>query len=303
MNRNLAKVLVAVGAAALVIPFAAGCMSPTTRAVAPATPARCSSRPKPPEVEAQQLAATPAGQAAPAARGRGADDADDAGDLHARRRPTASGTDDYRCFLLDPRLDQDVWLTGSNVLPGNPEVVHHVILFKIAAGRGRRGRGQGRRRRRPGLDLLRRHRAGRGVPEPRRRQLAGRLGARWRRDQDVQDGYGVKLEAGSRIVMQVHYNLLKGAAPDESSAQLRWMPGDTDLTPLHTFLMPAPVELPVPGRPRRRPALRPRRRRGRREDALRRPPGNTNTLLHLLCGTDIVASRDHDLHPHDQPRR
>ncbi len=24
-----------------------------------------------------------------------------------------------------------MWLTGSNVLPGNPNVVHHVILFKI----------------------------------------------------------------------------------------------------------------------------------------------------------------------------
>ena len=37
-------------------------------------------------------------------------------------------------------------------------------------------------------------------------------------------------QAGSRIVMQVHYNLLKGAAPDVSSTQLRWMDGDRDLT-------------------------------------------------------------------------
>ena len=34
--------------------------------------------------------------------------------------PTGKGTDDYRCFLLDPRLTEDAWLTGTNVLPGNP---------------------------------------------------------------------------------------------------------------------------------------------------------------------------------------
>ena len=45
--------------------------------------------------------------------------------------PYGTGTDDYRCFLLDPELDQDTWLTGTQVLPGNPDVVHHVILFQV----------------------------------------------------------------------------------------------------------------------------------------------------------------------------
>ncbi|HEY7718576.1 MAG TPA: hypothetical protein VH915_07430, partial [Pedococcus sp.] len=45
--------------------------------------------------------------------------------------PYGTGTDDYRCFLLDPELDRDTWLTGTHVLPGNPEVVHHVILFQV----------------------------------------------------------------------------------------------------------------------------------------------------------------------------
>ena len=45
--------------------------------------------------------------------------------------PYGTGTDDYRCFLLDPELDRDAWLTGTQVLPGNPDVVHHVILFQV----------------------------------------------------------------------------------------------------------------------------------------------------------------------------
>ena len=66
--------------------------------------------------------------------------------------PYGTGTDDYRCFLLDPELDKDAWLTGTQVLPGNPDVVHHVILFQVPprAGRRRRGQGRGRGRTRAG---------------------------------------------------------------------------------------------------------------------------------------------------------
>ncbi len=58
--------------------------------------------------------------------------------------PYDVGTDDYRCFLLDPELEKDSWLTGTHVLPGNPDVVHHVILFQVPPGQVDGGRGQGR---------------------------------------------------------------------------------------------------------------------------------------------------------------
>ena len=48
--------------------------------------------------------------------------------------PNGIGTDDYRCFLLDPHLAKDVFLTGTTVRPGNAAVVHHVILFTAPPG-------------------------------------------------------------------------------------------------------------------------------------------------------------------------
>jgi hypothetical protein len=36
--------------------------------------------------------------------------------------PHDVGTDDYRCFLLDPKLEDDVLVTGTDVAPGNPSV-------------------------------------------------------------------------------------------------------------------------------------------------------------------------------------
>ena len=91
--------------------------------------------------------------------------------------PYGTGTDDYRCFVLDPHLQQDAFITGLNILPGQPKVVHHVILFRVPPGVGAGRRGQGRAEKGRGLDLLRRHRPGARPVAPRRRALAGRLGA------------------------------------------------------------------------------------------------------------------------------
>ncbi len=40
-------------------------------------------------------------------------------------------SDEYRCFLVDPGLTEDAWLTGYEVYPGNAAIVHHVIGMPI----------------------------------------------------------------------------------------------------------------------------------------------------------------------------
>jgi hypothetical protein len=101
-------------------------------------------------------------------------------------------------------------------------------------------------------------------------------------------GYGIRLREGSRIVMQVHYNLLAGQQPDTSAAQLRLAPGKRDYQALSTMLLPAPVELPC----------RPKHSDGElcdRDAAVADvkerfgSEGNTADLLHLLCGGEPRA--------------
>jgi hypothetical protein len=281
------RVLLAAAATALVVPFAASCMDAGGDGRRAGDPGSLLQPTQPPEVEAQQLAATPKGKLLPLRDGEQRMTLT-MPETYTPSAPYGTGTDDYRCFLLDPHLDQDVWLTGSNVLPGNPNVVHHVILFKVPADSAAEAEAKDAASSDPGWTCF----GGTG--------LAGEFGnledanwlAAWAPGGDenkTQDGYGVQLEAGSRIVMQVHYNLLKGAAPDQSSTQLRWMPASAGLTPLHTFLMPAPVELPCrpdhsdgPLCDRDAAAIDVKKRFG--------DVGNTNTLLHILCGTDIVPS-------------
>ena len=42
-------------------------------------------------------------------------------------------TTQFHCasWLLDPQLTEDTFVTGVDVRPGNPEVVHHVILYEV----------------------------------------------------------------------------------------------------------------------------------------------------------------------------
>ena len=39
------------------------------------------------------------------------------------------GTVEYQYFVVDPGFEEDKWISGAQVIPGNPRVVHHSIVF------------------------------------------------------------------------------------------------------------------------------------------------------------------------------
>lgn len=41
------------------------------------------------------------------------------------------GLDDYRCFVLDLDLDRDRYLTAADIVPTDPEIIHHIILYSL----------------------------------------------------------------------------------------------------------------------------------------------------------------------------
>ena len=201
--------------------------------------------------------------------------------------PTGKGTDDYRCFLLDPGLTEDAFLTGIDVLPGNPDVVHHVILFQVPPEQVADAKRVDAGTEGEGWTCF----GGSGV---------GAVGDSIDRAPWIgawapggggtvhQQGYGVPLAAGTQVVMQVHYNLLTGSEPDTSAARLRLAPASEHLKALETVLLPAPVELPCrPGRTgplcdRAKAMADVKARFGERAGAL-------GDLLHVLCGAEPVG--------------
>ena len=158
---------------------------------------------------------------------------------------------DYHCFVLDPKLKQNVFVTGALIRPQRTGIVHHVILYEAAgtqaAAADRKNRASGGE----GWTCF----GGPGLPfDLSSSDSASRLGqppwiAAWvpgHTTNALPAGTGVLLHRGAKIVMQVHYNLIEAAGPDRSQAWLRVRPASTHLTPLATHLIAAPVELPCP---------------------------------------------------------
>ena len=49
-----------------------------------------------------------------------------------------NGKDLFRCFVLPTNLPEDTYVAGVEIRPGNPRVVHHVLLFIDSLGKGQK---------------------------------------------------------------------------------------------------------------------------------------------------------------------
>lgn len=47
---------------------------------------------------------------------------------------TSGDADEFVCFLLDPQVTQLRWMTGMQLVPGNPKVVHHAVTSVFPPG-------------------------------------------------------------------------------------------------------------------------------------------------------------------------
>jgi mono/diheme cytochrome c family protein len=106
------------------------------------------------------------------------------------------GEDEYRDFVLPYQPDRDQWVTGIEVLPGSPSVVHHVVLYIDPDGVA------------PGLDD-----ADDGPGFHVTGASAGFSPAIWldswgpgSTPRFLPEGNAWKIPAGARLVMQVHFH-------------------------------------------------------------------------------------------------
>jgi mono/diheme cytochrome c family protein len=129
----------------------------------------------------------------------------------------ADGRDEYWNFVVDPKLKEPVWVSGIDVRPGNTRIVHHVIAFLDDSGQAEKLAASGRA---GGYKTF----GGVGfVP-------SGALGG-WApglRPALLKDGAAMRLEPGTKVILQVHYN--KSGKPE------------TDRTKIGLYLAKKPVK-------------------------------------------------------------
>lgn len=164
--------------------------------------------------------------------------------------PTApnNGTDDYRCFLLDPGVTEDSIIKSVEFVPQNKEYVHHAIMFRVTT---------------PDLpQAISADNDGLGWPcfggSGLGSMFSSFLTSPWLsswapgRGVDVSPvGYGIPFNKGERLVLQVHYNLLAAAGAtletDQSKILLEAIPAKgAAIKQLKVNIFAAPVELACP---------------------------------------------------------
>ncbi|MCR9162446.1 MAG: hypothetical protein ACE37F_19585 [Nannocystaceae bacterium] len=119
-------------------------------------------------------------------------------------------TDSFLCFSLDPGVDEDRYFNGMQIVPGNDKVVHHVLVYLDEDGETADAAGPD------------------GSFPCSGGAISGTLLGAWapgtvpmRTPEDV----GMRVNAGSRIVLNVHYHPT-GLGPevdDSTRIELDWM--------------------------------------------------------------------------------
>jgi hypothetical protein len=141
-------------------------------------------------------------------------------DLHARMPAAFTpeprvGADELRCFLLDhDPIDRARYITGFDFKPGARPMVHHVIVFAVDGDQVAELEAKDRADARPGWDCY-----GEGGELGTGNQYIGgwQPGVLARL---LPDGIGRKLPAGTRMMLNVHYDTSHGVESDLSTIDL-----------------------------------------------------------------------------------
>jgi polyisoprenoid-binding protein YceI len=147
------------------------------------------------------------------------------------------GSDDYRCFLIDPKLVQDTYITGYEFLPGNLKINHHMILFLIPGNSRVEAEELADRDAVDGWSCF----GDAGIESAYPTAISwtpGEVPIRY------SEGTGIYLPEGTLFVLQMHYNLSAGVEPDRSGVVLEL--STKKLNPVMGADMFAPAELPCP---------------------------------------------------------
>jgi hypothetical protein len=141
--------------------------------------------------------------------------------------PSMASPDDYHCIPLDHDFDEEVWVRGFDVFPDQKNLVHHVILYRLSPEDAHIADELDAAEDGPGYTCF-------GSPGT---WSADTLAA-WapgQRPEFYDEGIARRIEPDSKLVIQVHYNLL--GATDET-------PLRPDKSEVHLWTLP-PGERPI----------------------------------------------------------
>jgi hypothetical protein len=119
------------------------------------------------------------------------------------------GRDVFRCFPLPYEFAQESWLTGVQVVPGNGKVVHHVLVWLDPLRKGQELAGA-----EGSYQCF-------GAPGFPNTKLLGAW-APGATAAETPPDTAIRVPAGSRVVINIHYHPGSNPESDLSAVDLRW---------------------------------------------------------------------------------
>lgn len=121
-------------------------------------------------------------------------------------------SDQFTCIVYDPELTEEKWVDGIHFMPGNTEVAHHALTFRV--DREKAAELSGGAERFPCFG---------GAP--------GEIVHVWApgtQPFELPEKIGIKLKPEQVIVVQMHYHPVGGPQEDTSTVQLRFTEEEPD---------------------------------------------------------------------------
>ena len=133
--------------------------------------------------------------------------------------------DNLQCFVVDPGIDHDMIMTAFEVLPGQPSMVHHLILYRVNTATALQQ-----------VEALAQAYDGPGYPcfggpfdsgdvdEAELQNGSYDILGVWQPGQapsDFPGNSGLRIGSEQKLVMRIHYYIPNGPLPDRTTMRLR----------------------------------------------------------------------------------
>jgi hypothetical protein len=159
--------------------------------------------------------------------------------------PPAGSSDEYRCFLLDPKFTADTYLQSVTIAPDNLKVSHHGILYKVPAASVNATKE---------IDA---QNPGHGWPcfgdtgIPGASAFSGASASSWisfwapgGNFKAYPAGVGMKISSADQFILQAHFHATAPATANKASMKVSLQLASGAVSELKTMLVAAPIEIP-----------------------------------------------------------
>jgi hypothetical protein len=160
--------------------------------------------------------------------------------------PPDGGTDEYRCFLLDPKFTKETFLKSVTITPDNMMVSHHGILYRVSAANVQATKNLDEQSAQPGWSCF----GDTGIPgatafSPASPSSWISFWAPGGNFKKYPEGTGMRFAQGDQFILQSHFMVMPGHSDSQKRASMNvaLAYAKSPVADLKTMLVAAPIEV------------------------------------------------------------